>query len=1094
MSLTTPQTRTVIIDDRVSARSTNSGISTSARYFDGKLALKAAGPSKRPSGASIDGSAEAQAQPRAGDDAKPKPLVADLRNPTAPSAAEWRMESSQSPTQSNDGRSYERYFRASQQSDKLQDGAHAVEPVRIIDTLTQSSIYEPKSLSEDDTGAVVFDIDDPVTVHNAHSLPSDHSPQPPPTSVRPRTFTFQRRLSQSQEQPPETPAAHQNPFAGNSRSQLLPTSQLFKATQFSSAGRRGASPTSSRPSPNDFPHNTISPNPISSPLKARGLRSSPTTGHLSSPQVVRTTDSPRPGDEQTTPLNMASADDPVVPESPQYRGPKARPAPAPMDIYVPMRQSQERRSNSIVPPDAASPELSDDGDDPIDRRRRARSKKEASLKRLTSIKVTRTPRSEDVEVPSTNMKKRNTRTAAQQYIVQCHGSQEEPLRESASEDRVENSQDASKMVGLLRADEHEDSTQSSQGGGCAPAEGVTDTGTVAGQPSPKRRRLRGLLRLDSTETNVTHGETIPETSPVDKVPNHRFGTPGFPSSAVPKPSPNRVVVGSSRIFNDETGAPKSSVTEYLPPTVVSGTTGNGSGQELPVNVPSNHEPAISEERQSSSPKLPVIGSDKLVPLPSSPPAPAFSTRSRTRHQPDHHVAAETPAVASSRELLDPDTSMSTLSVLSGTPSLTISETTPVSRDSRTGSRAPTDDIQATDSSPAVAKNKRRRLALPRLKTHSTTQSLRISRRLSRQQPINSTDELAKSPSMTPGLDQSHGRPPRNSTSRPARTSIADFQPSPDQGYRRPGKLFDGMAFAISFQSKQPGENQEQYDKRMHTATSLENKIVQAGGRILEEGFVELFDSGGGRSVSASPVSSTPSSPAQVADGEVNLTPAARRLGFTALIADGHSRKEKYMQALALGLPCLAARWITACLDTGKVVDWAPYLLCAGQSTLLDGAYMSRTILAYDASEARLALVIGARQRLLDGSRILLVMKKSEQNKKKMMAYVFLARVLGATLCRVHSVNEAKTKMEAFQAIGQPFDWIYAGGKVNKTELFADVGAAGTKAGANSKKRKRGGGSTTSTVGALNGIRTLTDELIAQSLILGRLIQEGEMEE
>ncbi|KAJ9145597.1 DNA repair protein crb2 [Coniochaeta hoffmannii] len=933
MSLTTLKTRNAIIDDCDFVRSLPSDIYTAAVCSDGELALKADWPSGRPEKASIDRFEE---KPQQCAVEVPVALVSDAPNPLVSSAANRKMDdSSQSPTQSNDGRSYERYFRASQRSDKLEAATHLEEPVRAVETLTQSSLHEQKSLSEGDTGAVIFDIDHAVATATAHSLPSDHSPQPPLASVRARTFALQQQTSQEQEQLPETPAVRHNPFAGVNQSHLVPTSQLFRATQFSSAFRRGASPTSSRPSPNDFPHNTISPNPISSPLKARGLRSSPTTGHVSSPQAIHTTDSPQPEDEQAMPFPSASGDDPVVPESPQYRRPRTRPAPAPMDVYVPMRQSQERRSSSIVPQDSGSPELSDDGDDPIDRRRRARSKKEASLKQLTSIKVTRTPKTEDVEVPSTNTKKKNTRTAAQQYLDQCRGSQMEPDQNSESQERVANSQGASSMLGVSRAARHEELTQSSQGQEPGPINnGIANSSVADGEPNPKRRRTQYLLlRIDSTETNVANGETIPETSPVDKAPRYSNGAPGYPSSAVQKPSSNRVVVGSSRNMNDDTSVPKSSVTEYVLPATPSGITDNISGPELPKLVSSNHKPAVSEEQHLPSPNLPQLSSDKPVALPSSPPAPAFSTRN---------------------------------------------------------------------------------------------------------------PQLCR-----------------------------------DQSYRRGGKLFDGMAFAISFQSKQPGESKEVHAEREKFAESLGAMIVQAGGRVLENGFIELFQSGSSRSVAASPISSMSSSPPQATNGEVNLTAAGRRLGFTALIVDGHSRKAKYMQALALGLPCLAARWITTCLNSGEIVDWVPYLLCAGESTFLGGAYKSRVLTPYNASEARLAQVIEARPRLLEGSRVLLVMKKSEEVNG--MAYVFLARVLGATIGRAHSIDEAKAMMKASQEMGQPFDWVYA-----------NAGTSSINTGGNSKKRKRAGGNTASTAETLNTLPTLTDELVIQSLILGRLLQEGEI--
>lgn len=211
------------------------------------------------------------------------------------------------------------------------------------------------------------------------------------------------------------------------------------------------------------------------------------------------------------------------------------------------------------------------------------------------------------------------------------------------------------------------------------------------------------------------------------------------------------------------------------------------------------------------------------------------------------------------------------------------------------------------------------------------------------------------------------------------------------------------------------------------------------------------------------------------------------MGFTALIADGHSRKVKYMQALALGLPCIAVRWVMTCLDRHELVDWAPYLLSAGQSAFLGDAIRSRTLTPYDAATARLADIVGRRDKFLEGSRILAVVKKALESRK--MAYVFLARVLGASLSRVYSVEEAKAEMKAAEDSGRPFDWVYVDGKPDEDALFAAGPGPGPAGG---KKRKR-----TAAVAAerpVKRVRTLSDELVIQSLILGRLIEEGELEE
>lgn len=98
-------------------------------------------------------------------------------------------------------------------------------------------------------------------------------------------------------------------------------------------------------------------------------------------------------------------------------------------------------------------------------------------------------------------------------------------------------------------------------------------------------------------------------------------------------------------------------------------------------------------------------------------------------------------------------------------------------------------------------------------------------------------------------------------------------------------MFEGMVFALSCQS----------DKPEQLRAKLESRIVQAGGSMLKEGFQELFEQPA--------VMSTANARAD-GDETLKLLRASESCGFTALIADGHSRKAKYMQALALGLPCL----------------------------------------------------------------------------------------------------------------------------------------------------------------------------------------------
>lgn len=283
-------------------------------------------------------------------------------------------------------------------------------------------------------------------------------------------------------------------------------------------------------------------------------------------------------------------------------------------------------------------------------------------------------------------------------------------------------------------------------------------------------------------------------------------------------------------------------------------------------------------------------------------------------------------------------------------------------------------------------------------------------------------------------------------------------------------------FAISFQERpQP---QKCKDKSL-SKDSLEEMIRQEGGNILDDGFNALFE------VDTFPTS-TKASSTPVLSSSLNLLD--NETGFTALIADGHSRKVKYMQALALGIPCLAPKWVTTCVSKKEIVDWSSYLLCAGSSTLLGEAIRSRNLQPYDATMARLAQVISQRPKLLDESKILLMMKKT--NNEKRLPYVFLAQVLGASLVRVHSVEEARAKLREAETGDNAFDWVYVDDHLQdaRTSLFGSTSRERP-----SKKRKRTSTNTDVDDQPPKRIRTLNDELVIQSLILGRLIEENEIE-
>ncbi|AEO62919.1 uncharacterized protein THITE_2107729 [Thermothielavioides terrestris NRRL 8126] len=881
------------------------------------------------------------------------------------------MDSTQSSTQPNAGRSYDQYYHSSPNA----LAQSSPQPVR------GSSPNVEIPVDDDDTAAVRFDDDGAAGTNKTVSPAQDDSGFVDFGSLARFHHVASQKTAQSPTQHlPETPAQSRNPFR-HSRSQLLPTSQLFRGTQFSSPAK-AASPTSSRPSPADFPGQTISPNPVvSSPLKARGLRSSPPVDITSSPGILPGTTSSTIDARAASPVHAASAENPVVPDS-SHDGPaRKRSGPEPMSTYEPMRKSQERRSTSWGRSDPVSSGEDDDSYDTIVRRRKAQLKKEAALKQLTTISFPRPMKSEIVEVPSTSQRRRTSQ--AEEYIAQCYG---KTLTENDSEcaDAVKESQEAPQQPAQRRSEVDEESTQSDVE---KPEPAMDPTPPTAPELPRSSTMSANLPAQASVIEGTSHADAIPETSPTGRRP-----------------------------------------------------------EPLPQVAPSLEVPP-SEAKSASN-------------FRSSPPA--FSTRSRKARS----VKGYAPVPSSTSSLSD----------LPSTPQLPPSDSHSITSTVNTGS--PTGSTVVASSSPAVAQTRRRdtRRRLPKLKTGST-ESLRQFNKVARR-GSNSTDELSRSVSATPTFEQSL-RVSRLSVSRPAsRSGRAAMRPPPTQ---RDLKLFENMAFAISFQSRKPGESNDQYSARTDFSAMLQKRIRQAGGRILENGFDELFE--------VLPMETPSSSPAvssRGGDAEIHLTPEGRSMGFTALIADGHSRKVKYMQALALGLPCIAARWITTCLDRNEVVDWSPYLLCAGQSAFLGDAIRSRSLTPYDPATAKLVDVIKQRKKLLEGSKILAVVKKSVEGKK--MAYVFLARVLGAALTRVYSVEEAKAEMKAAEELGQPFDWVYVDGKPDEEALFASGPSGG-------RKRKRASTAASSAAGPpVKRVRTLSDELVIQSLILGRLIEEGEMDE
>jgi hypothetical protein len=305
-------------------------------------------------------------------------------------------------------------------------------------------------------------------------------------------------------------------------------------------------------------------------------------------------------------------------------------------------------------------------------------------------------------------------------------------------------------------------------------------------------------------------------------------------------------------------------------------------------------------------------------------------------------------------------------------------------------------------------------------------------------------------------------------------------------------IFSGMAFAISYGSN---ENEK---------AEITRNIERNGGIILEGGFEELFELPDFDDSSETPTKRSPTKH-RSDDAALRLKPQFEDLGFVALIADRHSRRAKYVQALALGLPTLSGRWITDCLNateangTTKVLpSWTTYLLPAGESAYLNGAVRSRTLLGYDADNAKQADTMANRSLLLNGDGVLIVAsKRTKAVWERRKAYAFLTLALGAgSVKRVNDLTEAKGLVNAGLSADSGgeggWKWIYVDGTIAEASvaLFGKNGVAGAK------KRKRGedvGMQVRSPAGQLMSatdglVKVVNDEFVVQSLILGRLVE------
>ena len=261
---------------------------------------------------------------------------------------------------------------------------------------------------------------------------------------------------------------------------------------------------------------------------------------------------------------------------------------------------------------------------------------------------------------------------------------------------------------------------------------------------------------------------------------------------------------------------------------------------------------------------------------------------------------------------------------------------------------------------------------------------------------------------------------------------------------------------------------------------IQGLIKSQGGRLLESGFDDLFDI---PELTTNPPSSSSETPKlQIKRSETNT-------GFTCLIADRYCRRAKYIQALALGIPCIATRWITDCVTKSTLLPLSPYLLPAGESSFLGGAVRSRILDPIpNPTTANLASIFNARPRMLEQTNILLIMHKHEES--TMRHHNFLTHALGAAyVSRAHSVEAAIKAVRAaeLQGNGRGWDWVYTHGKEKETSraIFGSNGGGG--GGGSSKRRSGAAQNSARAIGGKRKTRVVGNEYVIQSLILGQLL-------
>ncbi|KAF7885137.1 hypothetical protein EAF00_010955 [Botryotinia globosa] len=1043
-----------------------------------------------------------------------------------------------------------------------------------------------RTYEENDTGHINFDTFQPTSVLDEGYLQSEDPP-----AIYSTQDPVQDTLLD-----PQTPAPSVNPFS--EKGSVMKQHELFGATQPSSIGRLGGSPTSSRPSPDVYKGYRSSQEVEPSPLVRRSEVGSATTQELGqSPGHSASTETPITVGSATMSNNIQSFNSALR---------KLTLVREPQDTYIPMKESQERRKK-FMERQLYSGSESDSDIEALPKKfqqvarekqklraqtasigkRPTLSNRSDSAREVSTISATasthqgsishqrkssevtssHTPQALEstpiaVEVPASGRR----RSLQEDYVAQCEGfdardtqptqqdmvadSQGVPLssnlvtsspvpeprnRAPACSDvekvGPKSTSPSQRLPGKLQQPLSQDFSEPLESKHDNHADGIQEKDPTLPNTSDQRMTAppNELSFRDVVQEPVTQilnptdgvGSTVPETSPatdrlipmteiaevslsianndeLDDLPgfnmDHEFNEIiGVSSHHTPKRQsqfqPSLATTPSHfDIIPDGSAATASSGLSSAPSTIepptpvartiltsaapgvseVEAVDCNSPGiepstepselnftAEVSKTAPEDDTPPLASTGHDTKPSQtvpieePQLQSTKREQESVHQRTPRKSTRSSNGQFGKPPITEQQPGVARNTRLSSVSSTISN-PISSTAESELVSPSVPNFKLSTRGrSRGRPRGSAATKVKESIGET-----ALPATKRHRTRSSV---------SPEYQEDAIPASllsrPSILPSQEDSED--PLALSTPPSKTSL--------NNKKSIDSLFEGMAFAVSYVDA---------EKDKQVAIRL---IKQHGGRILDDGFETLFTPTTLPSKSRTVNSET-------GEAELEISSSEQNIGFVALIADEHSRKAKYMQALALGLPCISGRWISDCVEKCTIIDWLPYLLSAGNSSFLGGAVKSRYLRPYSASSANLNDIFTRRLKLLDGKSILIVTGKGKAGEKR-KPYTFLTRALGPTrLGQAQDLKQAREMLLDAESKNVSYDWLYVDGKQDvEAAVFENTPA---RISGGDRKRKRVSIQQEDASKPLpKRVRVVNDEVMIQSLILGQLIED-----